>query len=663
MKKIFVYALVGSTIFLSPTYAEGFKPFYPNGGIDGQTTVPHVYSDGSNGTLAQIGQMADSSVQQTDIGAANGVAPTDSNKMMSAPVSGDTSASPVIATGTNAPRILSDRFNDSQNLRDLGAKLDGSTSDNQTIQKIYSNLGGGSVVHVPRAQAWDGTILNPDPTKNITWIFENTMGGWYPNPPGDGDYTLTFQNGPHFQTRFLNNRNQNHLASFWYWNDDPNFRGPLNGSYDQFAAANFQATTGTHATGNTSPVNLRLDSYGMQNIGAYDIGLPVLIVKRGNNSSWGTVINQMDVSGLPSNAFNQWNEYDLESNGYDRMPWGPGYGLPEAGNRCVFCVALKPHQFDGWKASTQISIPTFAQGTLQEYKSIQVAASDGKQYIWRAVETIKHSNTGITGSIQPRFPIPTHVVGEISGSTLRVVMVPQGEISPGDYLSGAVPTQPVKIVAQAKGVRGKAGEYILERATVNTGITAFYASKRVVDNEIVWCFSEDWAQEVSSLLWAGGSDSTTYNTIVAVQPGVNISDAVIDTSGAVMRNGAAPIRMAKDQWIDFSSDNTLLGRNVHQLGYSSGDDRLEYSVNGSAGIQFSNTDIYLLAGSLHAVNSYLSGNMEVQNGTVSSKNINASNNITTKNITVKNLVGRRNAYACLDERGNLFRSTTPCVAQ
>lgn len=69
------------------------------------------------------------------IGAKNGIAPLDSNAMMSAPVSGDSSSSPVIskyATFGGVPgasRTISDRFGDIWNLRDFGMKMDASDAD------------------------------------------------------------------------------------------------------------------------------------------------------------------------------------------------------------------------------------------------------------------------------------------------------------------------------------------------------------------------------------------------------------------------------------------------------------------------------------------------------------------------------------------------------
>lgn len=65
--------LIGAEGFASVAYADEYNSFHPPGGINSSTTIPKVYSDGSTGTLAQIGQMADDSVQQTDKNVANGV--------------------------------------------------------------------------------------------------------------------------------------------------------------------------------------------------------------------------------------------------------------------------------------------------------------------------------------------------------------------------------------------------------------------------------------------------------------------------------------------------------------------------------------------------------------------------------------------------------------
>ena len=78
-----VLAPVGTT---SDSTSVAYDPFYPQGGINHATAVPGVYSDGTAGTLAQIGQMADGSVQQTEKNAKNGVSALNDNSEATAPV-------------------------------------------------------------------------------------------------------------------------------------------------------------------------------------------------------------------------------------------------------------------------------------------------------------------------------------------------------------------------------------------------------------------------------------------------------------------------------------------------------------------------------------------------------------------------------------------------
>lgn len=84
---------------------------------------------------------------------------------ITAPVIGDTSASPVKTQGLAAPRTLSNRFADYKNLRDYGAALNNSWPDKLLIQEVYNSLSDGSVMHVPAGSRWDGTINTPNPEK------------------------------------------------------------------------------------------------------------------------------------------------------------------------------------------------------------------------------------------------------------------------------------------------------------------------------------------------------------------------------------------------------------------------------------------------------------------------------------------------------------------
>ncbi|MFT9064675.1 MAG: hypothetical protein ABF430_12800, partial [Acetobacter persici] len=131
----------------TPPAGSTYAALWPSGGLSRDTRVPSLYADGSAGTLEQIGRMADGSVQQADVGSI--VAPLDTNKMMSAPVSGDTSAAPVIATGAVTARQLADRAADQRNIKDYGASLTGSSADEAPITTAFSGNVAGQKIFVP----------------------------------------------------------------------------------------------------------------------------------------------------------------------------------------------------------------------------------------------------------------------------------------------------------------------------------------------------------------------------------------------------------------------------------------------------------------------------------------------------------------------------------
>jgi hypothetical protein len=146
-------------------------------------------------------------VPQSSVGAASGVAPLDASSRVPRP---------------NLPV-------DMLNLATLGAKLDGTASDQQTIQGIYNGLPAGSVVQIPQNSVWDGTIT-PDPSKFETWIFNGAQAGFYPPPVGDGDLTVSYNSGSLSATKKLVNTTRfTSPGYFFLWNQDPNFLGPYSG--------------------------------------------------------------------------------------------------------------------------------------------------------------------------------------------------------------------------------------------------------------------------------------------------------------------------------------------------------------------------------------------------------------------------------------------------
>lgn len=125
-----------------------YDPFSPQGGINHATTVPGVYSDGTDGTLSQIGQMADSSVQQADIGTT--VAGLDPYGNVTAPVRGDVSTASAAAQNGLISATLATRFSRALDvILDGGAQCNGSNDDGPAITALLARAAGNASVRVP----------------------------------------------------------------------------------------------------------------------------------------------------------------------------------------------------------------------------------------------------------------------------------------------------------------------------------------------------------------------------------------------------------------------------------------------------------------------------------------------------------------------------------
>lgn len=501
----------------------------------------------------------------------NGLAGLDTNGNISLPIYGDvTNGSYKSLSNQSVVRKISDRFNDRYNLKDLGATLDNSTNDKQTIQSIYNGLPDGSVVEIPRDSAWDGTIPTPDPTKHITWIFDGKLNGWYPPPSGDGDTTITYNGGLGVERRDLYTKNVGFPASFFYWNDDSNYCGAYCKNWQQNTSANFRAISGPTSSGNTSPITASMESYGQGPSSQYDVGISLNVAKYGQNSTWGLVDDMNDFSAKSPGAFSMWNEYDMWANGSDIKSWDKTYGRPQAGHRSVFFVAgraLNLPSESPWHANTQISVPSQAKGNLPQPKVVSITASDNVNYLWYAI------GSGTTGATEPKWPVPTRFNGSLSNGVLTVTSIVSGKINVGDSITGETPVQPVVIKSQLTGDTGGLGTYSVDDTTQSSGTDApMYSVPRVTDGTVTWQFGEETNFTVSSGLWfTGNSANVTYDTLFGAD-NTTISNAFVDSSIAVLNpdTKAAVIRMAQGQVIDFSSNATMDTRNNHTLDYDNG---------------------------------------------------------------------------------------------
>ena len=481
-----------------------------------------------------------------------------------------------LAKGRSSSSTISARWGDKYNLADLGAALDGSSTDNATIQSIYNALGTGAVIEIPKNSQWTGTINSPSPSKHMTYLFDGLIPGTYTAPPGDGDTSISYGNGLSSQRRDLNSTGFNYPIRGLYWNDDQNYSSTASGNYTQYAAANLRAISGPVSQGNTSPLNLNLQSYGRNQSSSYDIGLPVSVLKYGTNATWGLVVNVQDFSGQSPGAFSSWNEYDIEANGQDIKSWSPSYGVPQAGNRTFGLFRAKTHDVAAWAANTSYTVPCYTQGCLPTRYLIKVSSPDtatgGQHYVWYPVQA------GTSGATAPTFPTPAHFIGSMAYGVLTVSSVAQGAVNVGDYISGSGMNDPILVESQLTGTSGGAGTYKIASYTAYmTGSHALYSVPQVTDGTVTWQFGTEYEETISSGFWFGGA--STYDTVLGVDGASTVSGAVIDTELAGMGTTGVPLRIADGQLLDLSGNGTLAGRNQHTFGH--GSKAFQYGVAGA----------------------------------------------------------------------------------
>lgn len=102
--KLIFFSLLSSLLFCNYSYAQTSKPTVFKNGIQGNSNI--FDSDGNNlGNLSSLISTANNAIPKSQIGVANGVAPLDSNSMMSVAVSGDISNSTLTSKGSSIQSI------------------------------------------------------------------------------------------------------------------------------------------------------------------------------------------------------------------------------------------------------------------------------------------------------------------------------------------------------------------------------------------------------------------------------------------------------------------------------------------------------------------------------------------------------------------------------
>lgn len=485
---------------------------------------------------------------------------------------GTLSGNSVIAAGTSTPRKLTQRFADTLNLRDAGAKLDGSEADLGRIQAVYDSVPSGAVIYVPADSRWNGTVPEPNPKKVLSW---SLLGGFFPNPYntfiGDGDLSVSYRNG---SARF--SKISKHSAVFDYpltsiwWNCDSNFQGPYSGDYQQLASAAFTGLSGPSSQGNTSAAVFNLHSYGTNPAGAYDVSAAVYANKYGQNSVWGIVVQAVDSSGTIPQAFSCWNEFDILANGFDRLPSDPSFHSPRPAGRVGAWYHFSTLGHGKWRAQTDVHTFSQAPDQPREATTILVTAADSKEYVWIC------KRAGVTGTNQPRWPAPAMFTGSIEVGVLTVSAITSQSLGNSDYIVGTGFVGEIQIVVQLTGKLGGIGTYLVSGAPQSVALTGMYSAPKVVDGTAEWRFGTNYDATVSGGVWLTGD--AVVRTVVGTD--LTVENAVIDSSLATLMPGAAVIRIAPDQVLDFSAEGTATAQNTRVLYYGAaqGERALIYKV-------------------------------------------------------------------------------------
>jgi len=353
-------------------------------------------------------------------------------------------------------------------------------------------------------------------------------------------------------------------AYFQYINQCANFPGPFASNWQQYSALYAQGFSGPTASGNTSALALLMSSYGMSPANAYDIPLSVAVEKFGQSSTWGIVVDNQDFTGRIPQAFAQWNEYNIEGNGYDVPPWDPAYGKPATGGRVNSLFANKRMTQSPWSASKAVTAKAVTQ-TGGGPASVIVVTVASTQYTWYCVQS------GTTGGTQPTWPAPTTFVATINGTagTMAVTSIASGTLATNMYVSLGGTIATIQITGQTSGPAGGAGNYtvtVTGAAQITTAVGC-YAALRITDGSAIWTFGAHYNLAISAGIFFGGTGAAM--DVVVGGTDLLVTGAFLDTTQLAFGSGAAAIRIASDQAIDFTGGSTVAGRNQHWMGFSS----------------------------------------------------------------------------------------------
>ncbi|GFE93056.1 hypothetical protein DmAi_11150 [Acetobacter persici] len=550
----------------TPFTGERNTALLPPDGLSKDTYIPALYADGSSGTLYQIGQMADGSVQQSDVG--NTIAPLDENKMMSASVIGDITLAPATGNGTTIKRNIGKRAIDFINMADsLILNGHGNSREDPLPNKdveIWQNLrnkwGGDKIVILPSGYTPPSILKSysiaapsaPDPSnKNIFYFVPGGLnvlgvnGSQYGRTliDTDNDTTISpFGGSLRFDKHTISAAAVNPIININYQNSSSSI-GQTSGAgmYAKLPPINVNMYQDPEAYGSLTGISFWLldqsrgDKAPMLNQSQIFDGT---IIRDGRSSTWGFSLSHRDTTGTASNGFSQtYAELDGSANGPDGG--NPVYS-PGDGNRKGIWIqsgSENAHIEGTGKNSKLVENTIWKPNTIfKSGERIRAVATDGKLHLYDV------TTAGTTGQSAPLWSM---AAGEA---------IPDGTVKwthLGQFNAGFSKA----IFVDGNNYFGNGDSWFDTILTSNDNVYGAFI-------------------DVSSVRFIDPSKSFTVKTD---ENGIPLPDGHNSVLYNYTRSpyGAA-LRMAADMNIDFSADGTQEGLNKHRLTYSSTNNALEY---------------------------------------------------------------------------------------
>lgn len=581
--------------------AQTYPVTKPPGGLDSTTVIPKVYADGSDGTLAQIGQEADGSVQQTSVGAASGVAPLDTNKMMSAPVSGAVSSG-YIAALRNAK--LSEITPNYANLwADMSQMPNIAIGTSSPLYTAYINSKNGDTIDVSSTAFPypNGATFPHEKNKSVLFNFHGQVA-YGPNGAGSAPgTTLTdhsimhgFWSGAEQYSKSISlvhnadgsvidgavaddNYDYNPLINIKY-NVDDRYAPASWGGRNDVPGLTVESVEGVDSKNSSVPIIASTDSAGTGGYFSNTVAIKTYNTIRGNNSTWGIDTRITDISGKqPMND-------DLSGAGYNVTAYEGDVQVNGQDNPNIefnpFGYRMFQHLGAGFAGTNEASygenVCAYHVGdivSMPEYNIDGTPVLDpwGHQlngiFHVTALTSTCGNNTGKTGSVAATSWVRgagAPAMWKLNSDNIYVYT----KSSLSSITSGNV------IFAWGED----------ENATIGNGV-------RVIGSDNTSDLQNGKPQvQLGSMFYGSGYVLGAGMDLSGIHCGINIENLVLGKQATIPWTKCQAIRVPSDMGIDWtaktasvslSPSDAKASMNLHTTVYSSTDKALDYIVSGN----------------------------------------------------------------------------------